>query len=80
MTTPNPPAPPPEMLAEIQRLMRETRKLIEGSSIPFDGAMTVVCETAWILSAKRHGMTRAQMQTSFDNLWGEADKMPPLKQ
>jgi hypothetical protein len=65
--------PPPEMLAEIKRLMRETRRLVEGSSSPFDGALIVVIYTAFMLSAKKYGMTLDQLRTAFGNIWGADD-------
>ncbi len=47
------PVPPAEMLVEVKRLMRETRKLIETSPMPFEGALTVQAREGEVHGAPR---------------------------
>jgi hypothetical protein len=68
---------PDALLEQITALVRGTRKLIEGSAktVTFDGAATAVLMTAYVMTAKHHGVTKAQFMTAMSNVWDLNDKV-----
>jgi hypothetical protein len=64
---------PPEMMAEVTRVTRETRALIETADMPFNASATLTVIIGFILMAKHNGMSREQFQTAVDNVWGLMD-------
>jgi hypothetical protein len=73
MTMQTPPGMPDEMMAEIQRIARQTRALIETADMPLNASATLVLMVGYIITAKHNGMTREQFHTAVNNVWALLD-------
>ena len=57
------------ILAELARVVRSTRELVESSPIPRDASIAAVMFTTYILLAEERGLPREAVHKVLDYVW-----------